>query len=168
MANIKSRRHTDLYYVKGIIYDEEIIIPVMDMVTIPIDGIKLYGSVFFRLSQATPCATLLYYWSVMEMSNSMIVATDEFSRNRFNSYAKKLNFDYHDVTIKKAIAELIRLELFIRIARSRCKVSPEFCFTGKEQDRTAQIKLHIARKEILIDYELSKDKNEVQRKVSKN
>lgn len=146
MAIIKSRRFADIYFVNGTVRHreegdkEDTVFPIMEMIKIPLEGVKLYGEVFLRMTQLPPCSINLYMWLIMEAPKSMVVSTDEFQRNRFRSFSKKLGKEYKDHTVKVGFGDLVNLGLLIQMGRSRCKINPEFCFYGSEIDRRKEMK----------------------------
>lgn len=139
MSSINSERFSDIHFVNGTVHHDGIVYPIMDMVRIPLEGIRLYGEVFVRLTQLNHCSISLYFWCVMEMGRSMIILTDLHQRLRFLTYCKKLGFDYKDDTVKKAFRSIVNIGLMVSAGKGRCKINPEFCYRGSERERKEDI-----------------------------
>lgn len=154
MATIKSRKHSELTYLDGVVQDEGFIYPVMGNLRLPAEGIKFYGDSLVRISTLEPCALIFYFWCLMEMSNVMVVSTDVYQRNRFLSFTKTLGIVYKDVSVMRGIKSLCRMELIIKLTNSRYKINPEYCYKGREQDRKVEIKQIRRNNKTNSEYEL--------------
>lgn len=77
---------------------------------------KLLPKVF----NLTPTAHILYEYCVS--SGRIIVYTNEGFRKMFMEYMKSIGIEYSDSTVKKAIASIIKAELFVRDCRGQYTV----------------------------------------------
>lgn len=132
---IKSSKYVDVHFLDGSIEQDGIIYPVMNVIKVPTEGIRMYGEVFLRMSQLEPCSEMFYLWLVMEMPDSMIVITDGYQRDRFLSYAKRLGATYKNISIQRAITSLVKLKFMVRLRNNRFMINPEFCFKGSDRLR---------------------------------
>lgn len=135
VSKIKSTKYVDVQFLDGSIEQDGVIYPVMNVVKVPTEGIRMYGEVFLRMSQLEPCSEMFYLWLIMEMPESMIVITDKFQRERFLKYAKHLGASYKNISIQRAITSLVRLKFMVRIHNNRFMINPEFCFKGTDRLR---------------------------------
>ncbi len=163
MATIKSKRNNRISFVNGTVKYDKIVYPVMDIVKVPYDGIKFYGDVFLRMTQLSPSAIMFYHYTIMGMSDAMITLTDAYQREMFLQYTHKLGHDYQDVTVKRAIKDLVDYNLLIPMNRSRYKINPEFCYRGKEQERKQHIALIKRNTNINGEYIFNQSKEQVER-----
>lgn len=143
MATIKSRKFVDLHYPNGTVSDVDgVIYPMMESLTIPVEGIKFYGSAFLRIMELERCAISFYLWCLMEMSDSMIISTTAYQRKRFITFAGKRGAMYKDVTVYKSIKGIVEAGLFIKIDKGTYKINPEYAYIGANQDRKKQVNNH--------------------------
>lgn len=142
MATIKSNKYTDVAYANGVVSDNENVLhPIMETLRMPLDGVKFYGDSLIKIMSLERCAISFYLWSIMEMSDSMVASTDKYQRERFIKFAALGKVDYKDVTVYKAIKNIVDSNLFVKISSTRCKVNPEYCYRGPLHSRRQQVKV---------------------------
>lgn len=165
MATIKSDKYTDVPYANGVVIDNENILhPVMETLRMPVDGVKFYGDSLIKVMSLERCAISFYFWSIMEMSDSMIASIDKYQRERFIKFASLGGVDYKDVTVYKAIKNIIDSKLFIKMTSTRCKVNPEYCYRGPLHSRRQQVKVTKRINVVNKKYKVNESSGEINKK----
>lgn len=121
---------------------------------------KIFPAAMYRLMQLNGCPVKLFLYLCERCTEENLVHTGKTTIDNFNLFMKRATKGeevYSDIAVKKAFADLRRVELLVPTGRGWSRINPIYFWKGElEQNRVDLIKKMLEDKsitEIDIDFD---------------